>query len=247
MNEIANRAYLTAESNMGLSNKEPADYLPDVEANFPGALTKQFIPMDPELWKLERYRDFLEVRRGLIAKKLNEFMHSLVVEPETLHHRPVEQLIALGESFTLEFKSSLQFDVAHGKQNPALRGSVLKTIAAFLNSEGGTLVIGVEDPGTVCGIEADLHLLGNSRDKFEQLVSSLVVEHLGGGILPYCRFRFEEVEGKTVYVVDVDPSAEPVFTKTGKGRVFHVRVSNTTRLLVIAEALRYIESRGTGA
>ena len=76
--------------------------------------------MDPELWKLERYRDFLEVRRDLIAKKLNEFMQSLVVEPETLHHRPVEQLIALGESFTLEFKSSLQFDVVHSKQNRGL-------------------------------------------------------------------------------------------------------------------------------
>ncbi len=247
VNEIANRAYLTAESNMGLSNKEPADYLPEVEEKFPGALTKQFIPMDAQLWKVERYREFLEVRRGLIARKLNEFMQSLVVEPETLHHRPVGQLIALGESFTLEFKSSLQFDMVRGKQNTALRGSILKTIAAFLNSEGGTLVIGVEDLGTVCGIDADLHLVGNSRDKFEQLVSSLVVQYLGVGIVPYCRFRFEEVEGRTVYVVDVEPSAEPVFAKSEKGSVFHVRISNTTRALDTAEALRYIESRGMGA
>ncbi|MYH61806.1 MAG: hypothetical protein F4148_08585, partial [Caldilineaceae bacterium SB0675_bin_29] len=247
VNEIANRAYLTAESNLGLSNQEPAEYLPDVEAKFPGTLAKQFIPMDPQLWRMDRYRDFLEARRGLIANKLNEFMQSLVVEPETLRHKPVEELIALGESFTLEFKSSLQFDMVHGKQNTALRISVLKTIAAFLNSEGGTLLIGVEDHRTVCGIEPDLHLLGNSRDKFEQLISSLIVEHLGGGIVPYCRFRFEEVKGQTVYVVDVDPSAEPVFTGTERGSLFHVRVGNTTRALDMAEALRYIESRGMGA
>jgi len=246
VNEIANRAFLTAESNLELSDTEPAEYLPQVEAKFPGAVTRQFIPMEAELWKVSRYREFLEVRRALIAKKLNEFMRSLVQEPDIPHHRPVTELIALGESVTLEFKSSLQWDMVQSRQNTGLRGSVLKTIAAFLNTDGGTLVIGVEDRGSVCGIGRDLNLLSGSKDRFAQLVSSLVFEHLGAGVTPRVRQRFEEVDGQTVCVVDVDRCSEPVFTKGEKGREFYVRVGNTTRALDTEETLRYLESRGSG-
>jgi len=247
VNEIANRAFLTAESNLELSDTEPAEYLPKVEANFPGALTHQFVPMDPELWKVSRYKEFLEARRALLARKLNEFMRSLVHEADIPHRRAVTELIPLGESLTLEFKSRLQWDVVQNKQNTALRGSVLKTIAAFLNTDGGTLVVGVEDQGSVCGIAPDLSLLGDSRDRFAQLLSSLVFEHLGAGVTPCVRQRFEEADGRTVCVVDVDRCSEPVFTKGEKGREFHVRVGNTTRALDTEETLRYLESRGSGA
>ena len=247
VNEIANRAFLTAESNVELSDAEPSEYLAIIESRFPGSLARQFVPMTPELWKVERYRDFLEARRALIAKKLNEFMRTLVVEPERPHQRPVADLIQLGESVTLEFKSSLQWDMVHNKQNVGLRGSVLKTVAAFLNTEGGTLVIGVEDQGSVCGVQPDLHVLGDSQDRFVQLLSTLIFEHIGAAVTPNVRQRFETVDDRIVCVVDVERSAEPVFTKTEKGREFFVRVGNTTRPLDTEDAMRYIESRGSGA
>ena len=168
VNEIANRAFLTADSNQTLSDGLPEEYLPQVEKRFPGALSSQFIPMDPALWQVERYREFLEVRRSLIARKLNEFMDSLVSVPEKPHRRPVSELIGLGESYTLEFKSTLQWDVVQGGMNKVLRLSCLKTIAAFCNSEGGTLVVGVEDDGTIIGLQKDLSLLQGSLDQFEQ-------------------------------------------------------------------------------
>ena len=86
--------------------------------------------MDPSLWAVERYRDFVGVRRELIARKLNEFMNSLIFEPQPPRHRPIGELIKLGESYVLEFKSTLQWDVIQGKQNNDLRNSTLKTIAA---------------------------------------------------------------------------------------------------------------------
>ena len=72
-------------------------------------------------------------------------MASLIGEPEETNLRPITDLIELGESSILEFKSTFQWDVVKGEQNKALRLSSLKTIAAFLNSQGGTLLIGVED------------------------------------------------------------------------------------------------------
>ena len=111
VNEIANRAFLTAASNMSLADANPADYLPEVESKYPGALASQFIPMDPILWHVTRYRDFLEARRELLALKMNEFRDALITEPEDIEHRSIEELIALGESLVLEFKSTLQWDV----------------------------------------------------------------------------------------------------------------------------------------
>src|SRR5206468_3499723 len=59
VNEIANRAFLTGASNMSLSNKPPAEYLPEIDQRYPGALAKQFVPTNPELWQIDRYEDFL--------------------------------------------------------------------------------------------------------------------------------------------------------------------------------------------
>ena len=208
VNEIANRAFLTAESNLSLSNRRPSDYLHEVEERYPGALAKQFIPMRPELWEVKHYEDFLAARRELITTKLNDFMTALITEPEEVGERPVTELIKLGESLSREFKTTLQWDIRRNEKNPALRLLVLKTLAAFLNTEGGTLIIGVEDDGTVAGIEPDLDLLAGSRDKFERSIGALVVDHLGAEHSALIRSRFEDIGDRTIFVVNVGKAAD---------------------------------------
>jgi hypothetical protein len=241
VNEIANRAFLTADTNLSISDRLPEDYLPEVEERFPGALVKQFVPMNPELWKLENYRRFLAARREIIACKINEFMAALVTEPEVVHERPIRELVTLSESATLEFKSTLQWDVVQEKVNKQLRHSVLKTIAAFLNSAGGTLVIGVEDDGHVYGLDNDLKTTGNSMDEFEQLLTSLVSDRIGAQHSHFMAIRHEPIDGKMVCVVDVDRSFEPAYLKGRRGAEFHVRVGNTTRLLDAEETVDYVQ------
>lgn len=245
INEIANRAFLTADTNQSISDRLPEEYLPEVEKAYPGALSSQFIPMDPALWKIERYSDFLESRREIIAKKLNEFMTGLIAEPEETHERPIGDLIALGESVSLEFKSTLQWDVVQNQANKHLRQSVLKTIAAFLNSQSGMLLIGVEDSGAIYGLENDLELLGGSLDRFGQLLTSLVCDYIGPEYSQLIKIRFETVAGKKVCILDVDKASEPTFIQGQKGKEFYVRAGNTTRALDPAETVRYIEMNWT--
>lgn len=240
INEIANRAFLTAETNLSISNKLPEEYLSKVEEKYPGALVKQFIPMEPILWKVEMYQDFLEKRRELIACKINEFMSALIVEAEVVHEKPIIELIALGESATLEFKSTLQWDVLQDRVSKDLRYSVLRTIAAFLNTNGGTLLIGVEDDGKVFGLYKDLKTLHRSKDRFEQLLTSLIGEYIGLEYANFIKFRFETVEGKNICVVEIDKAQEPAFLKGSQGKEFHVRMGNTTRMLDAEETVRYI-------
>jgi len=242
VNEIANRAFLTSDANVKLSNALPEDYLPQVEENYPGALAKQFIPMDPVLWRVDKYRDFLKSRRELIACKINEYMESLITGPEIVHKRPGIELIKLGESATLEFKSTLQWDVIRKQVNKNLRFSVLKTITAFLNSGGGTLIIGVEDNGAVFGLERDLKTVkGQSLDGFAQLLNNLIGTRIGVEFAHFIKIRFEHIDGRSVCIVDVDKAPEPVFMDGPQGKVFFIRHGNTTRALDPEEMYHYIQ------
>jgi hypothetical protein len=75
INEIANMAFITGQTNRKLGRKEPADYLPlIVKEQGEGALTSQQVTTDPTLHKVENYRAFLEVRREALAKRMNEFI-----------------------------------------------------------------------------------------------------------------------------------------------------------------------------
>lgn len=75
INEIANMAFITGQTNQRLSNREPAVYLPGiVEARGQEALDSQLVPSAPELLRLDNYREFLQTRRTKLAERMNEFI-----------------------------------------------------------------------------------------------------------------------------------------------------------------------------
>ncbi len=126
-------------------------------------------------------------------------------------HRRVEELLKLQESKTLEFKSSLRWDLKEDrKDDKHITHAVLKTIAAFLNTEGGDLVIGVADDRTVPGIEHDR--LG-SDDKFMRHLAQAVRNGLGDRAGTCIDPKTQIVEGKTVCLVSCRRSPEPVFLR----------------------------------
>ena len=78
VNALANFCFLTKDTNLNISDQLPEDYFPEVEAKHPGALASQWIPMDPALWKIERYLDFLEARKNLLAAEANKRFEELL-------------------------------------------------------------------------------------------------------------------------------------------------------------------------
>ncbi len=77
VNSLANYAFLTKETNLEISNRRPEEYMAYYSKKQPGALESNWIPIDPELWKVENYEVFLQKRRELLAKGANEFLQSL--------------------------------------------------------------------------------------------------------------------------------------------------------------------------
>ncbi len=78
VNAIANFCFLTKITNLNISDERPEIYFEEIEARHPGALASQWIPMDRELWKIDRYPDFLAARRALLAAEANKQLAGLL-------------------------------------------------------------------------------------------------------------------------------------------------------------------------
>lgn len=78
VNALANFCFLTKDTNLDISDRRPEDYFSEVEAAHPGALASQWIPMDRALWKIEKFRDFLEARKALLVAEVNWRMEELL-------------------------------------------------------------------------------------------------------------------------------------------------------------------------
>ena len=157
----------------------------------------------------------------------------------------IEALIRLDESNKLEFKSTLRWDLKESKVNKALEDVVIKTVAGFMNSGGGTLLIGVEDNKNVVGLQLDYNTLGShkTRDGFENHLTTLLLGACGKDLSPLLHASFHTVDGKEICKVVVTPSPRPVFLEDGKGKHLYIRTGNSTRELDVKEAVEYVKGR----
>jgi hypothetical protein len=163
-----------------------------------------------------------------------------VVMAKPLLERELSTLIREGEGDSIEFKSTLRWDIRAGKTNPAMERSCLKTISAFLNSKGGCLLIGVSDDGSILGIQTDKFA---NEDKFLLHLWTLIRICLGRDFSPYIRTRLEKVEESTVCLVYCQPSNRPVFLcQPGFAEEMYIRVGPSSNALDISEALKYIKN-----
>jgi len=164
-------------------------------------------------------------------------------------HRQADELIKRGESKTLEFKATLRWNLREGRQDDkAITHAVLKTVAAFLNTEGGDLLIGVADDGSVVGIDHDQ--LEND-DKFMRHLAQIVRKGLGDRAGTCIDPKTQIAQGKTVCLVSCQRSPEPVFLKwkgmeADVGGDFYVRSGPGSIRLNPESTAEYIRTRFPG-
>lgn len=242
VNEIANRAFITRDTNFEISDENPSEYLKKVSEKFPEALQQQMIPTDQSLWNVEMYNDFLIARRRKIADTINLFL-------ETLKGKEVEEvtnyaeIISGGENDYVEFKSSMRWDYIQGNVNKLMEHVIAKTISAFMNAEGGKLLIGINDSGEVLGVEKDYETLKNkNKDGFLLQLTQVINQYLGKEFNQYVSIKIVQLQDKDVAVVDVTNSSMPVFLKNSDKEEFYIRASASSQPMSIREANEYIRT-----
>jgi predicted HTH transcriptional regulator len=162
----------------------------------------------------------------------------------------VDDLIAGGENDVVEFKLSLRWDIVTDQLNKKLEDVILKSISAFANTNGGSLLIGVNDDGQVLGLDKDYASMGEGgRDKLERHLRQLAKDKFG---LSYTSTRLEcdfyKINGLEICKMTIHPAPEPivikVVDKNGQtGERLYIRNGNASQELPVSEMHNYIKHR----
>jgi serine/threonine protein kinase len=185
-----------------------------------------------------------------------------------IRHRGMDiyAVIAEGEGSQVEFKSSLhhrhgplsqelqkkieakvlQPHQAESEVQKQLKIEVTKTVAAFLNTNGGTLLIGVSDSGTVLGIEPDFAYLGKGKNNADGWLLSLrdvITRALGAEVWSAIHVSLVRHGPGTVAVVRCPARASETWHTEGGNERFYMRAANATLQLDGSQLLRYIREQ----
>jgi len=151
------------------------------------------------------------------------------------------ELISKGEDEALEFKSTLRTNLHTKEFDKKIEYSVLKTIVAFLNSNGGNLLIGISNKGEILGIDADRF---EDEDKFSLHLTNIIKEKIGKKHLHLINLQIMHVKDKAIMKVKCKKSDKAIFLKpTPKEEEFYTRVGPSNNQLVGSELIEFVDKR----
>ncbi len=152
----------------------------------------------------------------------------------------LQSLIHRGENMHLEFKSTMRMNLRSGKPGKEIELAWLKGVAAFLNTEGGIVILGVEDDGNLLGLAADVF---ENEDRCRLHFKNLFNQHLGPQFSKYVRFETYTLDGRLLAAVECERAEEPVFLVHNQGESFYIRSGPSNMELSISQALSYLRRR----
>ena len=248
VNQIANYAYVEWMDNVKIGSRSPADYVPEMMGLASRRLSAaklqqmQYFHALPDGWEIMDYDDFLRMRRSLLAEIIQEGYNRLALAPVVDEPTAIDltEIIADGEADSVEFKSTLRVNLHTGERDDRMQQTVIKTIAGFLNTHGGTLIIGVADDGNPVGIDADRFA---SEDKMSQHLANLVNSRIGAKAWASLHANFEDYSGVRVLTVRCEASQSPAYAKEGDSQAFYVRAGTSTVALPLDQIADYIKER----
>ena len=145
--------------------------------------------------------------------------------------------IAAGEGATVEFKSTIRTNLKTNKHGKEIELAWLKAVTAFLNCQGGTLLLGVNDDGLLLGLDADTF---ENDDKILLHVKNLINQHIGAEFSSYISFSLLRIAQEKAMMVEVLSATNPVFLKIGKSEEFYIRSGPSSIKLTPSQMVRFV-------
>lgn len=261
---IVNKAAMSSQVRRLIGGSAPSVYLRKIEEqegmqgrDLDGILRSHDI--DPVALRHDKFEQFFNQRFERLLRQIGEVMGKSVNrragQDESPFHRRdeaqeldiIQGIIQNGESQDLEFKSTGLKNLHTGQKDPRIEWAIVKSVCGFLNSTGGILLVGVDDSGSIVGIDQDFPLLKSKNiDGWQLWFTDLIANTLGKVPVTNLHLDFSRISRKTVARIDVNPSIEPVFAKELKGpreHLSYVRMNASTRKLEGPEWVQYLKER----
>ena len=194
---------------------------------------------DGDAWRISSN---LESLQRLRRKPTAEFA---TLKQASSDAQQIKALAAMPEGPTLEFKATARANLRTGAADDKIKKAVVKSVAAFLNSFGGDLLVGVSDEGTIDGIGPDLNITESNLDKYERYLWDTLRKAFGDAtVSTLVQIRLCEVSpGVTVCRIQVAPATDAVWVDEDGQDQFYARNGNQTVALRGREVASYLESR----
>jgi hypothetical protein len=150
----------------------------------------------------------------------------------------IKSEIRTGEGKHLEFKQTLSLCMREKQKKDYVEHAILKTLCGFMNTDGGVLLVGVDDDGLIVGVDREMKMLyKSSRDEYFKKIRNLVDANLGIENSSFIDWKLHDVDEKSVLRFEVRQSTRPVFLKKSE---FYIRTNPATDKLDGEEMITYI-------
>ena len=244
-NSIVNITLVSAKlDKKRIGAKAPSVYLADFadeNSELKHALSSHLIELDDVSVVQDDFTAFLKHRSEVLYAEILKR-----IEPSEAPARidPVHETILEGEGQLVEFKSTLRYDMRTGEVNKKLEHLVAKTVAAFMNSDGGSLFIGVDDHGNAIGLELDCGTLSKKdRDGFQLHIANIFDKYLGKDVLKLWKLNWPTYDDKQICHVEVARANKPVYVISEGKEEFFVRKEGSSQPLSRAEEHEWNKGR----
>jgi len=174
----------------------------------------------------------LQIVRKL-SKRVTNYLRSI-------QQTSTKEIIHKGENEFIEFKSTLRWNLKANKKDTRVTHAILKTINAFLNSHGGTLLVGVSDAGEILGLQEDRF---ENDDKLLLFVTNIIKSQLGTLFIDKIHYHLENVENKSILRIDIQEGDEPCYLADGNLDHFYIRTGPSTTDLRLSKLYQYVSER----
>lgn len=232
-NSIVNITLVSADLNKRkIKAKAPSIYISDfLEENneLGNSLKSHLIFNYKEYWILsDDYDIFLSKRAKSIYNELYERIngkHNI----ESFEN-DFKTKILNWENEKTEFKETLRRDIRQWMINSKMEFSVAKTICAFMNTDGGTLLIWVSDDWSIPWLNRDYNTFPDwkkNKDGFELHLKWVIKKYLWDNLEKYIhKISFPIIDEVEICMIEIFKNSNPIFVKFEWKEEYYIRNGN---------------------
>ena len=174
----------------------------------------------------------LKITKSL-AKKVTHYLRSR-------EQISTKELIEAGENDYVEFKSSVRWSLEKEHRDKLVEFALIKAMAGFMNTKGGTVLVGINDQKEILGIGQDRF---ENFDKILLHLTQLIKDRISPLHLEFIKIEVEAIGDKNILRIDCEPATSPAYVKERNDEAFYVRTGPSTSSLQVSKIFDYVRRR----